>query len=393
MMEFIERSPNVDVEHAEYQRMLGYPRDFVMEGRALELEAMTRAWFAENGRPWFVAQEVNELRLDTNVQIDGASFSSRRLLDTLQQAEAHGAVLIAASAGPEAEQYAQQLWREEKPDEYFFLEVYASAVVEHLITMAGARLCGWAEANGMAVLPHYSPGYAEWDISEQNRLLQLMRLDGGLEALESGALRPKKSLIGVFGLTRKTENLVRLTDLVPCDRCSFASCQYRRKPYRRAVVPAPATPAYSVRAKALERWVAERLTLACKSDGTIHARFRYEGTTCTNTGRAITTMYDVTLGSQHDGYPIQEQRCAPAPGDTGHQHMCQYISDPGAMMAAITGEQPLLGQPLGDVLSWDRAQNSAGCYCDAASRAHKWGLVLETIHYALHRKGSNERLN
>jgi hypothetical protein len=25
----------------------------------------------------------------------------------------------------------------------------------------------------------------------------------------------------------------------------------------------------------------------------------------------------------------------------------------------------------------------AGCYCDAASRQHKWGLVLETIHYAL----------
>jgi hypothetical protein len=34
----------------------------------------------------------------------------------------------------------------------------------------------------------------------------------------------------------------------------------------------------------------------------------------------------------------------------------------------------------------------AGCYCDAASRQHKWGLVLETIHYALHhRKNGQER--
>ncbi len=25
------------------------------------------------------------------------------------------------------------------------------------------------------------------------------------------------------------------------------------------------------------------------------------------------------------------------------------------------------------------------CYCEAESRAHKWGLVLETIHFALAR--------
>ena len=25
----------------------------------------------------------------------------------------------------------------------------------------------------------------------------------------------------------------------------------------------------------------------------------------------------------------------------------------------------------------------AGCYCEPASRKHKWGLVLETIHFAL----------
>ncbi len=68
---------------------------------------------------------------------------------------------------------------EEKPDEYFFLEIYASAVVEHLITTTGARLCAWAERQGMAVLPHYSPGYSEWDIAEQGKLLALMEFAAG----------------------------------------------------------------------------------------------------------------------------------------------------------------------------------------------------------------------
>jgi hypothetical protein len=34
-------------------------------------------------------------------------------------------------------------------------------------------------------------------------------------------------------------------------------------------------------------------------------------------------------------------------------------------------------------LSWRRADCGAGCYCDASSREHKWGLVFETIHHAL----------
>jgi hypothetical protein len=52
-------------------------------------------------------------------------------------------------------------------------------------------------------------------------------------------------------------------------------------------------------------------------------------------------------------------------------------------MRAIATEKPLLGRPLGDVLSWKRDAARAGCHCDAASRAHKWGLALEAIHFAL----------
>src|SRR5262249_9699820 len=153
---------------------------------------------------------------DGVVRINGVQFTSRRLHQSLQEAEAHSAVLVAVSAGPEAEEHAQKLWCEEKPDEYFFLEVYASAVVEHLITISGAGLCAAAEEQGMAVLPQYSPGYADWDVAEQPTLLSLLgRLPERLEVLQSGALRPKKSQLAVFGLTRDAGFLRRLTDLLP----------------------------------------------------------------------------------------------------------------------------------------------------------------------------------
>jgi hypothetical protein len=53
------------------------------------------------------------------------------------------------------------------------------------------------------------------------------------------------------------------------------------------------------------------------------------------------------------------------------------------LLTAIERERPLNGQPLNDVLRWTRPSCAAGCYCEPDSRQHKWGLVLETIHYAL----------
>lgn len=381
MIELADTSPDVNVQPAEYLRLLGYPRDWVLEGRPCELAESARAWYAKNGRPWIYARQAESVELSgLRIRIDGVPFTGARLSETLHQADAHSVILAAVGAGPEIEQEAHRLWQEGKPDEYFFLEVLGSAVVEHLTTMTGARLCAWAEEQGMAVLPHDSPGYPAWDIREQAPLLDLLRktsrLPSSIEVLDSGALRPKKSLLAVFGVTRHTGRLQRLTELIPCQTCSFHPCQYRRSPYQRAAN-------YSVNPKALRKWAAERLSLETHDDGSIDAFFRFEGTTCTNMGRPLEFHYRVKLGPPEEGYAIRDQQCTPAPGDTGHTLMCAYLDGREQLMSAIENEKPLLGQRLSDVMSWRRQAGAAGCYCDPGSRQHKWGLVFETIHYAL----------
>jgi hypothetical protein len=144
---------------------------------------------------------------------------------------------------------------------------------------------------------------------------------------------------------------------------------------------------YSVSSRALQRWSQERLTIESRDDGSIVAVFRYEGTTCNNMGRPLQFQYHVKLGRREDGYPILEQSCRPAPGDDGYTAMCRYISEPDQLMSSIALERPLHGRPLDDVVRWTRPISPAGCYCEADSRQHKWGLVLETIHYALTRNG------
>jgi hypothetical protein len=415
MIEIANTDPDVNVQPAEYQRLLGYPRDWVIEGRARELVEWARDWYGRHGQPWVYARELEAVDVTAEgVCLDGVAFASPRLSRTLRDAGAHAAVAVAVSAGPQLELEARNLWQEGKPDEYFFLEVYGSAVVEHLVTMTGARLCAWADGRSLAVLPHYSPGYPEWAIEEQPRLLDLIRRPRQrmppvpLESLESGMLRPKKSLLAVFGVTSHVERIRRLTELVPCENCSFSSCQYRRSPYRRArrpvdpelaavtrepdggttaqLAPLDRNGRYTVNARALQRWSAERLAVERRPDGTVEAIFRYEGTTCTNMGRALQFLYRVTLGPRDEGYPIRDQRCAPAADDDGYTYMCRYLTNRESLMADIDRERPLDGRPLNDVLAWVRPGSAAGCYCEPDSRQHKWGLVLETIHFALARE-------
>ena len=395
-MEIFDAAPRVEVDPVEYTRLLGFPRGHVLEGRVLELAAWAREWYAANGRPWVYARASTDLAIDGDaIRVDGVTFTSPRLRDMLRSAGAHGVMLVAISAGPEIEQQAHRAWLQEKPDEYFFLEMYGSAVVEHLTTMTGARLCAWADGEAIAVLPHYSPGYPDWDVSEQQALHALIGADalpGALDVFESGMLRPKKSLLAVFGITRHVDRLERLTDLIPCENCSYAGCQFRRVPYGRAAARSASrgrggaigsTPVYGTSVKALRRWADERLTLRTSGDGSVSALFRYEGTTCSNMGRRLAFDYRVVLGPRDAGYPIRSQSCTPAAGDDGYESMCEYLKEGDALIDQIAREAPLVGRPLDEALSWERPAIGPGCYCETDARLHKWGLVLETIHYAL----------
>ena len=414
MRELIDNAPQVAIPETEYKRLLGYPADHELDGRSLELARFARDWYAQHGKPWIYGQLIESLHLgDGRFSLGETSFASKQVHDLFEAGGAHAAMVVAVSAGPECEAMARQCWEAGKPDEYFFLEMYASAVVENLIIAAGGRICGWAENNGMTVLPHYSPGYTGWEITDQIKLWNLIRpqnghaLPGAFEVMHSGMLRPKKSLLAVFGISRDLARARSLVKLVPCENCSLPGCPYRRAPYKsflpqiedvrrlqgsvrdfferaeRANSMLDHQAKYSVNERALRKWAAERLKLTVQPDGSIEARFHYEGSTCSNMGRPLEFDYRIILSPAADGHRILEAACAPAPGDTGHTAMCEYLLDGPAFMGRLGKEKPLLGRPLNEVLTWSRPYNPSACYCSEDSRQHKWGLVLEVIHHTL----------
>jgi hypothetical protein len=245
MLELSESNPAVVVPRAEYFRLLGLPRDFEPTGRVLELADWARQWYGDHGKPWWYARQIEQVAVDGGeVRVEGVRFGSSRLRETLGTTQARSVILVAASAGDECERHARELWDDGKPDEYFFLEVFGSAVVETLVTVASYRLCAWADEAGLTVLPHDSPGYPGWDVAEQGRLLERIAAGAAfafgdrLDVLDSGMLRPKKSLLAVFGVADHRWQERSAAKFIPCERCALRRCRYRRAPYRR---PLPRT--------------------------------------------------------------------------------------------------------------------------------------------------------
>lgn len=398
MRESLDTSPVFTVRDTEYFRLLGYPRGHVPGDRALELAAWARDWYRTNGRPWGYTRRVGLHVADDALEIDGMQFDSAHLHRHLVRHGAQAAMLFVVSAGRECEEHARWLWNEGKPDEYFFLEVYGSAVVEEIVATTNGRICSMAGFDDLVAVPHYSPGYSGWDVADQNKLFGLiaggmtLTFPGPIDVLSSGMLRPKKSMLAVFGLASRSGATDATAIHTPCESCSFSPCQFRRAPYRHdgaTPVPVPdpqegaAAPGYSVNLRALRKWADERVRFVARADGTLEAVFRFDGTTCSNMGRPLAFDYRVVLSGPDGGHRILETSCAPAPGDTGYEHTCAYIDDPDRHLHEIAADRPLIGRPLEEVLSWKRVPAPSGCHCTAESRIHKWGLALEAIHFAL----------
>ena len=83
--------PEVDVLPEEYVRLLGYPRGWVLEGRARELADWARDWYREEWAAVVLCEAGGALRDRGRFHLHRwrSQFSSKRLQNTLQDAEAH----------------------------------------------------------------------------------------------------------------------------------------------------------------------------------------------------------------------------------------------------------------------------------------------------------------
>lgn len=159
--------------------------------------------------------------------LPGVGWRSRSLARLL--AGADGVSLVAATLGPGVDELTQHLFAHEEYALATIVDAAGSALIHGLAEWVRAHLAG--RASPALLTPLYGPGYGDWAIEEQGRLLELAGGTAiGLTSTETCYLLPQKSLVGLMGWLPPGEGAAGAGP--GCARCSLADCDYRVRPAR-----------------------------------------------------------------------------------------------------------------------------------------------------------------
>lgn len=125
-------------------------------------------------------------------------FRSRALARILKGAR-EGALLV-LTLGEELEALAAERLREGHAVEALLLDVAAWAALEAGLRQVRTLLRREAAARGCRLSARMAPGFLDWDVGENRKLLQAFAPWGiPVRATPTGVLLPRKSITGAFG--------------------------------------------------------------------------------------------------------------------------------------------------------------------------------------------------
>ncbi len=111
------------------------------------------------------------------------------------------------------------------------LDAIGSVAADAAADSLNLRLCDAAAERGLAAAPRVSPGYGDWDVRFQRKLLALLPAEDLGVTLTSGQMMvPRKSVS--FAVAFDEEGKVAHSPGSRCERCGLERCRHRIAPMR-----------------------------------------------------------------------------------------------------------------------------------------------------------------
>ena len=157
--------------------------------------------------------------------MDGISFRSHKLSRAFSHC--HEALLFTATIGPGFDETVKDLAAKNRMSEACILDSLGSVAVENMVQQFHARYDAHLNLRGKSATLPFSPGYCDWNISEQKKIFSLMDAERiGVSINESALMEPRKSISGVVGLQNSVTSSGKPYN--PCMHCTKVDCSYKR---------------------------------------------------------------------------------------------------------------------------------------------------------------------
>lgn len=212
-----------DISRGEVLRYLGYGRDGA-DDTVMELVEACIAELGHNAQPRFLVREFPLTLGDDNL-VDGSCFctKSRNLSKNLR--DCHRILVFAATLGTGADHLIQKYNRLQM-SKAVVMQAAATAMIEEYCDQVCSGLKAEYEAKELYLRPRFSPGYGDFPLDCQQRVLDSLEAGKriGIKLTDSLLMMPSKSVTAVMGVSEKPYRC----DVKGCEVCAKKDCLYRR---------------------------------------------------------------------------------------------------------------------------------------------------------------------
>lgn len=141
-----------------------------------------------------------------------------------QLCNSDGAALFICTAGEDVTHYSSELMSRGDLIDGYIYDVIGSITVEKAMDRIHGLFEEELKGDGIGVTNRYSPGYCEWQVSEQHKLFSFFpKAFCGIKLSESSLMDPVKSVSGIIGFGRNAKR-----EEYECNICNLDNCIYRK---------------------------------------------------------------------------------------------------------------------------------------------------------------------
>ncbi|MBA7697925.1 hypothetical protein ES703_106597 [subsurface metagenome] len=153
---------------------------------------------------------------------DSVTFESEVIARLLEHC--HKAAIFLVTIGDLLEETVGQLAEDRLVVQATVLDAIGSVAVESVANFVQERVEEVAQAQGLTISRRFSPGYCDWDVSQQKMVFQTMKGDyAGIHLTDGCLMLPRKSISGIIGIGPRD-----VADYNPCKTCDKHDCVGRR---------------------------------------------------------------------------------------------------------------------------------------------------------------------
>jgi hypothetical protein len=218
----------VEIDKGRVCRNLGYENGHGPSPSISSLidEEIDEAYSLIQPSCFYRIMDISRIRRPRVTLLNGTTFSITSEVLSWVLYPCKKAVIFVASIGQGLEERAKQVMDEGHLLKATLLDAIGSEATEKVACHLQERVRELANLDEAEITLRYSPGYCDWNITQQRVLFQAMDSASiGVELTEECLMVPRKSVSGIIGLGWGEKRRLRLS---PCQFCTRQDCQNRR---------------------------------------------------------------------------------------------------------------------------------------------------------------------